>query len=417
MTSHLSIGYAQQSITPSLEGKVYLAGFGQNRLAQTVHDDLYARALALERGDTRLVLAALDLIGLNRPHCQEIERRVNEQAPGTRLILTCTHVHHGPDTLGFWGRNAFSPGVDQDYVNTLKEQVTRTVLEALQPSHPALLRCTAVHVPDVAKNARDPEIVDDELTCLQFCCPDGGETLATMLIFPCHPEVLWDDNPHVTSDYPGYLRSRMEAETGAPCIFFVGALGGMMTPDVQEHSFEKAEQMGETLARAAITALEQANAAPVERLAHATQAYTIPLTNPLFKFARLIGLLPRAIATKGLVETEANLLSIGPLRLATVPGELLPKLGLAVKAELKHSGAPLAAVVGLANDELGYILPYEDFAYPRNPLKPGDHYEETMSIGPKAGPRLLAALSSMNRKHSTARSGSPDLDSVTHQHF
>jgi len=46
-TNPLTIGYAQQTITPSLEKKVYLAGFGNNRLAQTIHDDLYARALAL----------------------------------------------------------------------------------------------------------------------------------------------------------------------------------------------------------------------------------------------------------------------------------------------------------------------------------------------------------------------------------
>jgi hypothetical protein len=38
-------------------------------------------------------------------------------------------------------------------------------------------------------------------------------------------------------------------------------------------------------------------------------------------------------------------------------------------------------VIGLANDELGYILPIEDFKYPWNPFKPGAHYEETNSIG------------------------------------
>lgn len=66
----LQIGYAQQTITPALEPPVYLAGFGRNRVAQTIHDDLYVRALALQhgdtRGDTRLILAALDLIGLCR---------------------------------------------------------------------------------------------------------------------------------------------------------------------------------------------------------------------------------------------------------------------------------------------------------------------------------------------------------------
>jgi hypothetical protein len=92
------------------------------------------------------------------------------------------------------------------------------------------------------------------------------------------------------------------------------------------------------------------------------------------------------------VTSEANCVNIGPVWLATGPGEVLPKLGLRVKAQLHEAGAPLAGFIGLANDELGYILPQEDFVYPGNPFSPEDHYEETMSVGPEAGPKLMAAL-------------------------
>lgn len=44
----LRAGTAQSVITPELNGHaVYLAGFGHNRVATGVHDDLYARCLAL----------------------------------------------------------------------------------------------------------------------------------------------------------------------------------------------------------------------------------------------------------------------------------------------------------------------------------------------------------------------------------
>ena len=46
------IGYAQNIITPSLERPVFLAGFGQNRRATAIHDDLYVRALALRSSGT-----------------------------------------------------------------------------------------------------------------------------------------------------------------------------------------------------------------------------------------------------------------------------------------------------------------------------------------------------------------------------
>jgi len=392
----LCVGYAHRTITPTLERPVYLAGFGQNRLAQSVHDDLYVRALALNWGETRLVLAALDLLGLSRHHCQEIGRRVNERAPDTHLILACTHTHHGPDTLGLWGPDMTTSGIDPDYLAGLEDEVVDTALAALGQLQPAQLRSASVHVPGIAKNARDPQIVDDELTCVQFCHPESGATLATMLIFPCHPEVLWEHNPHITSDYPGFLRRRVEAETGAPGLFFAGALGGMMTPDVQDHSFEEAETMGNLLAQAALDALREAEATGEEKKpSFFRREFAIPMENPLFQLAMEGGLLSNTLTDGGVVITEANLLKIGPVWLAGVPGELLPKLGLALKADLRRAGAQVAGIIGLANDELGYILPQEDYVYPKDPFEPGDHYEETMSIGPEAGPRLLSTLRAM----------------------
>jgi hypothetical protein len=103
-------------------------------------------------------------------------------------------------------------------------------------------------------------------------------------------------------------------------------------------------------------------------------------------------LLPDIRNKKGQIETEVNLIKIGGLWLATVPGELLPKLGLRVKAQLLEAGASVAGVVGLANDEVGYILPEEDFKYPWNPFKPGKHYEETNSIGKEIAPKVMNAL-------------------------
>ena len=71
------VGYAQQVITPALLPPVYLAGFGQNRVAQSIHDDLYVRVLAIQHSGERVALVALDLLGLSRQHCQEIENIVN----------------------------------------------------------------------------------------------------------------------------------------------------------------------------------------------------------------------------------------------------------------------------------------------------------------------------------------------------
>jgi len=246
----------------------------------------------------------------------------------------------------------------------------------------------------VAKNARDPYILDEELTLLQFFGQDQ-QVLASVFNYPCHPEVLWEYNPHITSDYPGVLRRLVEQRTGGPCLFFAGALGGMMTPDVHDHSFEECQQVGLTLAEAGLGELEHLETSPVETLDVQTAEVRVRLTNLLFKLAFKRQLMPDVRDKKGTVSMQVNLVKIGPLWLATVPGELLPKLGLALKASLREAGAGVAGVIGLANDEVGYLLPEEDFRYPLNPFNPGKHYEETMSLSKDAGSIVIGALQSL----------------------
>jgi hypothetical protein len=58
-------------------------------------------------------------------------------------------------------------------------------------------------------------------------------------------------------------------------------------------------------------------------------------------------------------------------------------------------GAQHNWILGLANDELGYLIPAYDYVL--DPSLPyldeadGDHYEETNSLGPDAAP-LISAL-------------------------
>ena len=395
----MKIGYAQNVITPSLDRPVYLAGFGNNRRATTIHDDLYVRALAVQDDRTTLVLVALDLIGFFRPDVYDVIERIQTsevlKTSEVSVVIASTHTHHGPDSMGLWGPDDKTCGVALEYMSVLKKKIADTISASLTTLKPASAKWTSVHVPGLVKNARNPEIVDDELTLAQFIS-DDGKPLATLFNFPCHPEVLWEHNPNITSDYVGYLRNEVEKHTSAPCVFFSGALGGMMTPDVKDHSFEEAEFMGKKLAEEGLNALsaveisDQLSVISVEK-----KEIKAKLTNILYKVAFKRKLLPDVRDKKGFIHTEVNLIKIGCLWLATVPGEMLPKLGLQLKVWMKDAGAEVAGVIGLANDELGYILPVEDFKYPWNPFKPGDHYEETNSIGKGIAVSVIEGIKSL----------------------
>jgi hypothetical protein len=395
------IGYAQNLITPSLERPVFLAGFAQNRRATAIHDDLYVRALALRTSERTLVLCALDLIGFFRPDVQEIIQRIGDKSAGLNrpeILVASLHPHDGPDTMGLWGPDDRTSGVDPLYLSIVKEKAVSTILSALAATtreSPAM-KSVCLRVPGLARNARSPEILDDELTTLQFL-DEGGRPLASLFDFPCHPEVMWEHNTQVSSDYVGYLRQAVEEATGAPCIFFSGALGGMMTPDVKEHTFAESESIGKALARAGLEALGNATTFPVAGISLQKKEIKVKLTNILYKFAFRRKLLPDVRDPQGRITSEVNLIKVGPAWFATIPGELLPKLGLALKAGMRAAGAKTAGVICLANDELGYILPAEDFRFPLNPFQPGKHYEETNSISKDIGPVVVEAVKSLLR--------------------
>jgi hypothetical protein len=161
-----SIGYAQDAITPSLERPVFLAGFDRDRRAVGVHDDLFVRVLALQGGSMPVALAALDLIGLGRKFSQRCEKRLRKVIPELNLVLSCTHTHHGPDTIGLWGPSARIRGVDRLYMRFLDDRIVDKVNRAFQHTVTAGLRACSVYVPGVVKNARDPDILDRKSTAV-----------------------------------------------------------------------------------------------------------------------------------------------------------------------------------------------------------------------------------------------------------
>ena len=83
----------------------------------------------------------------------------------------------------------------------------------------------------------------------------------------------------------------------------------------------------------------------------------------------------RRPTSRGRVVTEMSLITLGECQMLTLPGELLPEVSFEILERM--TGFP-RMLIGLANDELGYIIPPDDFR--------DDEYEETMSVGPAAAP-------------------------------
>ncbi len=371
-------------ITPT---QAYIAGYGQNRRSIDAHDRLMARCLVLDSGKTRIAIVSCDLIGIPRYESQRIRARVKSVAP-ERLFLAATHTHSGPDTVGQWGPDVRTRGVDDAWMEEFRRKVARLVDDTSAQLRPADVRFASENdIKGISKNTRVPRILDTELGVMQLKGIADGKCIATLVNFACHPEVL--NNRRMTADFPHWLYETVETGVGGVCLYLNGAQGGMITADFDESTAPKgqnwaaAEALGTNLGRHVLSLVGDAK--PVSQTAIATQhaVFTVPLENRMFQTLIKLKVFQGDVLKNGAVETEVNRFTIGPAEFLTIPGEALPNVGFFLK---RHMTGQPKFLLGLTSDFLGYILTPEDYG-----LKLYE-YETSVSVGSQMEPLMLRAL-------------------------
>src|SRR5260370_14965114 len=215
-------------LDPSSKGKydgIFLAGFGHNRLATGKHDDLWARAMVLENGPTRIAIVALDLIGYysraNYYGLGEIQKLVDPKLGITDILITSTHNHEAPDTIGPWGNSLLSDGKYPKYLQFVDRAVAKAITMAagkMEPARVKLGRTDPRLSPSIAglqtrTHGRPPDFFDEELRVMQFVGSKGsprGKVIATLINWNTHPESMESQNTLITSDFPDAVRRSVE---------------------------------------------------------------------------------------------------------------------------------------------------------------------------------------------------------------
>jgi hypothetical protein len=407
----LLAGADARTITPPLGASaspVFLAGFQGDRRATAIAHELYVRSLAISSDAGRpFALAVCDLIGLVRSDTLEIRESVADL--GADVVVTSTHTHSGPDTIGLWGPDENTRGVNEVWLAGARATVADSIRAAVGSREPAAARVATTAVDDVIANLRAPDVVDAQVGALALDRASGGGAIATLANVGCHPEVLDGGSTVISSDMAGACVRAVEAVRGGVGFWVSGDLGGMQSPVDGPRTMAEADRKGAACAAAALAALAAAEPLSDATVRYRSSEVALPLWNPAFRAGLASGLLSGTIEADGTIVTEVGLMELGPSRWACWPGEVLPRLGLESKRRL---GTPHPFIVGLANDELGYIVPDEDFVEPADWEDPGRQYEESMSVGPTTGSTLLAALDLLIERGSAGR-GAPSTRAAT----
>jgi hypothetical protein len=286
----------------------------------------------------------------------------------------------------------------------------------------------------------------------------AAKPLGLLVVWTCHPEALGARNTLLTADFVAATVAKLTADHGCPVAYFSGAVGGLMAPPdnrirdaagrvLEEGDFLYSDRYGEAVAGLANQALKQSAPIRLTPLAAATERIALPVENKLYRAARAMGVLqrpmigwtgderlradvspadaPKADAGRAVVverqsplkssgvavETEVGLLQLGELSVACIPGEIYPELVYGaiqepVEPNVDFPTSPKESsvaslmpgqrwlLVGLANDEVGYIIPKRQwderppYAYGRDKSQ----YGEINSCGPDAAPIILRSL-------------------------
>jgi neutral ceramidase len=343
----LRAGAARVDITPTLP--VALEGYvdPETRVSEGVHDRIYARAIALSAGSTRLVLVSADLGSfMSAPHFQRVIADRLHLAP-SEILLCAIHTHSGPQL----SMNADYPHANNaTYTRQVAERLVTVVARALGAMEPATLavgrgtcpvnasrrRPTADGGIEMAPNPDGP--VDHDVTALQVR-GRSGRTLAVLFTFACHSRSLRRPNRLVSGDILGLAEQAIEGElAGHPVVAAFAGTSADIDPALVVDTFadgatvEQGRQLGGAVLDAVRAARRDDTSSELRILRK-----TVPLASRSGGAPRRVDLVAASVAGTGLLAFEC---------------EASVEIGLAIKAA---SPFPATLIVTLCNGWGGYL--------------------------------------------------------------
>lgn len=403
----MGFGAVEIALPEDSEYPLYIAGYKNGVEIDRALDLPRASAVWIDTGESGSLLIGIDCIACGSGTVQKIRDALSDFCRETgcaSVNVYATHTHAGADTLGLWGPVAID-GKNPDYMENLTEAAVSAAKLAYEDRSVGKLTFGSVIPEDLLHDSREPVEYDPTLYQIRFSPSDSAKNGIRMISYSAHAESLRGDNTKLSRDFPGALADRIYELCGDDVMFMPGAVGGLIMTRELTEPFDAEENMNATadLLAEAVTSIENEETLEASFSFSSTKV-KLPLDNTFFFFGKFLGILDNKTSkgeseTGYLIHTEVGVMTLGSVTLALIPGEIFPELvsGNGLKdsdpeplAQIaKRYGAEKLLVVGLCNDEIGYIVPPSNFLLneelpfiePIEDHTGENHYEETNSVG------------------------------------
>jgi hypothetical protein len=394
-TAHAEIraGAAVRVITPDPLLPVS-GGMGAPNEAREKRGELTARAIVFRKGDVSVGVVALDLLGFPSVLADRARAKVT-RIPARNILVGSTHTHSAPDCYAFPDGKGGYTG-DLKYMEFVCEKTAEALNEALDRLEPVSIKiATGEAHGKIAYNYYAPDLYDRRMNVIQAVSPRGN-TVATLVNYAVHPEVLGNDIGVLSPDLVGPLCQKLEAQAGGIVLFMNGAQGGMVTADnrildrpkdpqrgywADVRSWDECLRIGHLMADEAMRVIRDARAQSDPGLYCDAISVRFPVESPRMWDVLVGSPLKYPHNSDHSINARINLVNLGDAQILTIPGEALPNIGFYLKRKMhgKHN-----LLFGLTNEAFGYILTKVDFqSFPRY------DYVSRTSLGEMTGEILI----------------------------
>ena len=344
-------------------------------------DALCARVLVMEDG-ARYALLVLEMTSIPPEEIEALGAVLREATGAAHAFVLATHTFSAPH---------FMPDERLDAAGLAKKRQLQALVAqaAREAAQEAMQRLCEVYPSVGAQECRVNSARDVQTPTgwLIGCCGDGpvdhamtvidlrraDSTHAAVLVhYPVQSSVLdgsqlREGGKAVSGDLAGAMAAELEAETGCPVLFLIGAAGdqaprqkavgftcdaqGVMTPtDMQDDAVPLCRALAREMAQAARMALAHARPMRSSDIAFAKRTVTVPTKEIERDLHRLHPTRVPPYVPCGESEQSVTVLTLGDVRLVGVKPELC-----CVTAQQIGAGDPLVRVVTLWNGGAKYM--------------------------------------------------------------
>ena len=389
-------GAATTKITPPLG--IPLAGYYHRRGSESIHDDLYARAMVLEQEGVKVAMVALDLISTRRGFVEEARVEIEKRTgiPAHHVMISATHAHSGPVLSGskLYDEQGGQEPPALAFTRDLPSKIAESVALANTQMTSVELLGAVGHEESIAFHRRfhmkdgtvgwnpgklNPNIlkpvgpIDPQVPVVYLRALEERRPIAVYVNHAVHLDNV--GGPRISADLPFTLTENLKAAVGKDLVtlYTSGACGDLNHVDVTwkepQKGPENAARMGTILAGEVLRTWRHLQ--PIEGILQ-MKSRMVSLELPkvsedaVEKAKLLLGssardntrasFMPLVFAHKVLdvahregkpFEVEVQVITLGnALAWVALPGEIFVELGLELGQTM---------VVELANGSIGYV--------------------------------------------------------------